>query len=121
MFEPKDFLRLICGLFLFPHLFHKYKHFHDDGLRSMYAKAGLKPAVFFVALNMAIEGICGLMLVFGVQVRWAALIVAALMAIAARSVPQYNGKGWVWAWANSGIEYCVFWGLTAIAVAWMYW
>ena len=120
-FEPKDLLRIMCGLFLFPHLLFKSKHFNDPAFRDSYAQAGLKPPALFIALNMAIEAVCGLMMVLGIQVKWAALVVAALMAVAARSIPLYNGKGWVWAWANSGIEYCVFWGLTCVAVAWMYW
>jgi len=119
--DGRILVRLICGLFLFPHFYHKLTHFNDEALRSDYEKSGWKPPAFFMGVNMAIESICGILLIIGFQVKWAALVVAALMFAAAGSVPRYNPKGFAWVWAAGGIEYCVFWGLICIALAWLYW
>ena len=68
--------------------------------------------VAFAATSEIIGGVC---LMLGLATRWAGLGVAAIMGLTC--VALLNVGPFKWLWNFGGIEYNVFWGLTALAVA----
>lgn len=87
----------------------------NPGTVGFFAKAGLQPAEFMVGFAATVEIVGGLCLLQGLATRWAGLGVAAIMALTL--VAMLNVGPFKWLWNLGGIEYNVFWGLTALAVA----
>lgn len=112
-FNGLTLIRVLCGLFYFPHVWSKIADF--DGTAGFFAAAGLVPGAVFVSLAMAAELVAGIGLTFGVLTRYAALVSAAVMAGAIYAILVVKGVGWYW--AGGGIEYLVFWGLASLVVA----
>lgn len=110
-------VRILCGLFYFPHVWSKIVGF--EGTAGFFAQAGLAPGAVFVSLAMAAELLAGIGLTFGILTRYAALLSVGVMAVAAYAILTVKGFGWYW--AGGGIEYLVFWGLASAAVAWDAW
>ncbi len=111
------FIRILCGLFYFPHVYSKIVGF--DGTAGFFGAAGLAPGAVFVSIAMVAELLAGIGLTFGVLTRYAALVSVGIMIVAAYAVIVVNGAGWYW--AGGGIEYLVFWGLASAVVAWNAW
>lgn len=112
-FNALTIIRMLCGLFYFPHVWSKIVGF--EGTAGFFAAAGLAPAAFFVSLAMATEFLAGVGLTFGILTRYAALLSAGIMAVAIYATLVVKGLGWYW--AGGGIEYLVFWGLASAAIA----
>lgn len=114
--DGHNLLRIICGLFMFPHAASK---FVAGGLAAgtvgFFAKAGFQPPELWTVLAAAAEVATGVALVLGICTRWAALGAAGVMAFAVYALQVV--KGFAWTWNTGGYEYPVFWGLCAIAVA----
>ena len=112
-------LRVICALFLLPHIWFKTVGSPPPALE-FFAKAGFKPAVFYMRLAVVVEILAALGLFFGIYTQWAALLAAGVLAVAAVAVCLHNDSV-KWMWNLGGIEYQVFWGITCIAVALLHW
>lgn len=114
--ESHNVVRMLAGAMLLPHALGK---FADGGLNpgtiGFFDSVGLQPAVFMVGLAATAEIVGGLCLIFGVATRWAALGVAAIMGLTIFAL--VTASGFVWFWGAGGIEYSLFWGLTALAIA----
>lgn len=114
--ESHNVVRILAGFMMLPHAASK---FVDGGLNpgtiGFFAKAGFQPAEFMVGLAMVSEIVGGLCLLLGLATRWAALGVSAIMALTI--VALLNVGPFKWLWNFGGIEYNVFWSLTALAVA----
>lgn len=109
-------LRIICGLFMFPHVAGKITAAGlSAGTVGFFAKAGFQPAEAWVILAAGAEFATGLALVLGLCTRWAALGAAGVMAFAVYALQTVKEFGWTW--NTGGYEYPVFWGLCALAVA----
>ena len=112
-----NILRIIAGLFMFPHVAGKFA----GGLTlsaptvEFFAKAGMSPGEVWVWIAAAAETLSGLCLVLGICTRYAALGAAAVLGIAAWALFTVKGFGWVW--NKGGFEYPVFWAITSLAVA----
>lgn len=114
--DGRDLLRIVAGLFLFPHALSK---FADGGLNpaivGFFQMAGFQPAEAFVYLAAGVELLAGAMLVLGVCTRWAALAAAGTLLMAAYSLYQVGGFKWLW--NGGGFEYPIFWAITCLSIA----
>ena len=111
-----NILRIICGLFLFPHVMGKFAAGAvSAGTAGFFAKAGFQPPELWVWIAAIAETATGVALVLGVCTRYAALSAVALLAIAVYSLQVVKGFGWTW--NTGGYEYPVFWAITSLAVA----
>ena len=110
-------LRLICALFFLPHITFKIVGNPPPALE-VFTAAGFKPPAFFMRLAVVVEIVAGLSLLLGFYTQWAALIAATSLAVAAGAIYKIERK---WMWNLGGMEYCVFWTITCIAVAMLHW
>ena len=118
-FDPSNglnILRIICGLFLFPHVMGKFAAGTVSAATAgFFAKAGFHPPEVWIYMAAVSETAAGVALVLGICTRFAALGAAALLAIAVYSLQVVKGFGWTW--NTGGYEYPVFWAITSLAVA----
>jgi putative oxidoreductase len=111
-----NILRIICGLFLFPHVMGKFAAGAvSAGTAGFFAKAGFHPPEVWVWIAAVAETSAGVALVLGIGTRYAALGACALLAIAVYSLQVVKGFGWTW--NTGGYEYPVFWAITSLALA----
>lgn len=110
---PMNMVRILLGLFYAPHVYQKLTGI--DASLGFFAKAGLEPAPFFLGLAILCESLALVMLVGGFFTRWAALLSAGCMVVAAYAI--FATKGVNWYWAKGGVEYLVLWGLLSLAVS----
>ncbi len=106
-------IRVICGLFYFPHSISKMVGF--AGSVGFFTKAGFYPPEAFVALSVVMELICAIGLTFGLFPKYLGIVSAGLMLVAGYATARVHGLGWFW--AGHGVEYLVFWGVASLAVA----
>lgn len=111
-----NIVRLICGLFMFPHALSKLT---GGGLNpnvvGFFAKAGFSPPEVWVVMALLAEVSVGIALTLGICTRFAALGSAFVLAIAVYALHMVKGFGWLW--NLGGYEYPVFWALASLAVA----
>ncbi|MBL0901124.1 MAG: DoxX family protein [Reyranella sp.] len=103
-------LRVALGTMFIAHsLLLKLFVFTLPGTATFFASIGLPG--WFAYLVFAAEAIGGIMLVLGIQARWAALALAPILAGATWA---HSGNGWMFGYANGGWEYPLY--LTLLAV-----
>jgi putative oxidoreductase len=108
-----NILRIICGAFLFPHLFAKATNF--DFMLGVYKDFRLHPPKMWLFSSLTVEVICAPLLILGIYTRYVAIVVAIFLLVAAWSVwRQSKGK---WLWNIGGYEYPVFWAICCFIVA----
>src|ERR1044072_5445463 len=111
-----NIIRIICGLFLFPHVAGKFAAGAvAAGTAGFFAKAGFHPPEVWVYIAALSETAAGVALVLGVCTRFAALGAFAVLAIAVYSLQVVKGFGWTW--NTGGYEYPVFWMIACLVVA----
>src|SRR3954469_4464170 len=111
-----NIIRIICGLFLFPHVAGKFAAGAvAAGTAGFFAKAGFHPPEIWVYIAAVSETAAGLGLVSAIGPRVAARVAFALLGVAFYSLQVVKGFGWTW--NTGGYEYPVFWALTSLAVA----
>lgn len=114
--DSTNILRIICGLFYFPHILSKFAAGTVSATTaSFFAKAGFQPPEVWVWIAAVSETAVAIALVLGICTRYAALGSVALMAIAVYSLQVVKGFGWTW--NTGGYEYPVFWGIASLCVA----
>jgi putative oxidoreductase len=106
-----NILRLICGLFLIPHIYGK---FYEPAALGFFVAAKFKPPKFWMYLAGAVEVVLAIGLIFGIFTTIAAAVAAIHLAIAAAGVYRVTGK---WLWNIGGFEYCLFWAIACAVVA----
>ena len=106
-----NILRLICGLFLIPHLYAK---FYVPAALGFFVAAGFKPPKFWMYLAGAIEVVLAFVLIFNIYTTICAAIMAAHLTVAAVGVYRVTGK---WLWNIGGFEFCLFWAICCAVVA----
>jgi putative oxidoreductase len=116
IFDPTNefnILRLICGLFLLPHLYAKASNLPLT--YKIYDDFRLYPIKAWVFACIALEIVCSIGMVFAIYLRYVALLQAIFLLVATWAVWRYSkGK---WLWQIGGCEYCFFWSLCCIVVA----
>jgi putative oxidoreductase len=111
--NPATILRIMCGLFLLPHLYAKASNF--EFTFNLYREFRLNPPKVWVYSCVVIETVCSISMVLGIATRYVALAEAVFLAVAAWAVWRYaRGK---WLWNIGGYEYCAFWSICCLVVA----
>lgn len=106
-------LRIICGLFLVPHLFVKFRN--QDFVKGFMSKAGLNPPVVWLYGAFVVEIVASLGLVFDIYTGFVALLTCVFLLVAAwASWKTSDGK---WMWNFGGAEYPLFWAICCLVVA----
>lgn len=106
-------LRIICGLFLLPHLYTKASNLHRT--YEIYRDFKLYPPQAWVFAAIAIEIVTSICLVFNLYTGYAALLAGAFLLAGAVAVWRYSNHKWLW--NIGGCEYCVFWAICCLVVA----
>ena len=75
-----NLLRILCGLFLIPHLFVKFKN--QDFVKGFMAKAGLNPPIAWLYGAFAVEIVASIGLILGLYTVYVALLTAAFLLVA---------------------------------------
>ncbi|HKE95149.1 MAG TPA: DoxX family protein [Povalibacter sp.] len=106
-------LRIALGLMFIAHsVILKYLTFTLPGTAQYFASIGLPASLAYVVF--AIEAIAGVLLVLGIQTRWAAL---ATVPVLIGATWAHSGNGWVFSNPNGGWEYPLFLIVLAVVVA----
>jgi putative oxidoreductase len=111
LFNEFNILRLICGLFLIPHIWGK---FYEPAALGFFKAAKFHPPEFWMYLAGAIETVLAITLILGIYVAISGAIAAIHLAVAAAGVYRVTGK---WLWNIGGYEYCLFWAICNWVVA----
>lgn len=108
-----NLLRILCGLFLVPHLVIKFRN--QDFVKGFMAKAGLNPPAAWLYGAFAIEIVASVCLVFDWLTVYAASLAAVFLVVAAWASWKTSGGKWIWNFG--GAEYPLFWALCCVVVA----
>lgn len=108
-----DYLRVLCGLFLIPHLVVKFRN--QDFVRGFMAEAGLKPPGAWLYGAFVVEIVTSIGLIFNVYARYAAILAGVFLVVAAYASWRVSKGKWMWNFG--GAEYPLFWGLACFIVA----
>src|ERR1700693_3638340 len=111
LFNEYNILRLICALFLIPHLYAK---FYVPAALGFFVAAGFKPPKFWMYLAGAIEALLAIGLIFGIFVTIAGAVAAIHLVVAAVGVYRVTGK---YLWNSGGYEFCLFLAIFCLVVA----
>jgi putative oxidoreductase len=106
-------LRIVCGLFLVPHLFVKFRN--QDFVKGFMEKAGLHPAGVWLYASFAVEIVASIGLIFGIYTRYAAVLTGVFLFVAAWASWRVSAGKWMWNFG--GAEYPLFWGICCFVVA----
>ena len=107
-----NILRLICGLFLIPHIYAK---FYVPEALGFFVAAKFKPPAFWMYVSCVIEVVLAIGLIFAIFPFYAGAVAFIHLMVATVAVWKVTkGK---WLWNIGGYEYCVFWGISSLAVA----
>src|ERR1022692_4033193 len=93
LFNEFNILRLICGLFLIPHIYGK---FYEPAALGFFVAAKFKPPKFWMYLAGAVETVLAIGLIFGIYTTIAGAVAALHLAIAATGVYRVTGGKWLW-------------------------
>ena len=108
-----NILRIVCGLFLVPHMVMKAKDL--AATYEVYRAWRLYPPKLWARASTAIEIVGSIGLVFAIYTRYVAALVAVFMLVAAWACWRVsNGK---WIWNFGGLEYPLFWSICCVVVA----
>jgi putative oxidoreductase len=108
-----DYLRVLCGAFLIPHLVVKFQS--QDFVKGYFDQAGLRPPVVWLYSAFAIEIVTSIGLIFNLYARYAALLAGVFLLVASfASFKVSKGK---WMWNFGGAEYPLFWAICCFVVA----
>ena len=106
-------LRILCGLFLIPHLVVKFKN--QDFVKGFMAKAGLNPPIAWLYGAFAVEIVATIGLVLDIRTEYVAVLAGVFLLVAAwASWRVSQGK---WMWNFGGAEYPLFWAICCFVVA----
>lgn len=108
-----DWLRVLCGVFLLPHLVVKFQS--RAFVKGFFEQAGLKPPMVWLYAALAIEAVTGTFLIFDFYAERAAFVTGGFLLVASwASWRVSKGK---WMWNFGGAEYPLFWSICCFIVA----
>jgi putative oxidoreductase len=108
-----DYLRVLCGLFLLPHLVVKFQS--QGFVKGFMAEAGLKPPTLWLYGAFAVEIATSIGLVFDIYTRYAAILAGVFLLVA--SYASWRVSKGKWMWNFGGAEYPLFWAICCFIVA----
>lgn len=110
--DPFNILRLICGLFLIPHIYAK---FFEPAALGFFVAAKFKPPAFWMYVACVIEVLLAIGLIFAIYTTYIAAIAAFHLLVATAGI--YRVSGGKWLWNIGGYEYPLFWAICCAVVA----
>ena len=108
-----DFLRVLCGAFLIPHLVVKFQS--QDFVKGFFDQAGLRPPVVWLYSSFAVEIVCSIGLIFDIYARYVAILAGVFLLVA--SFASWRVSKGKWMWNFGGAEYPLFWAICCFVVA----
>jgi putative oxidoreductase len=111
--DGANVLRILCGLFLIPHLVVKFKN--QEFVKGFMAKAGLNPPIAWLYGAFAVEIVATIGLVLDLWTVYVALLAAAFLLVAAWASWRVSAGKWMWNFG--GAEYPLFWAICCFVVA----
>jgi putative oxidoreductase len=111
--DGANVLRILCGLFLIPHLVVKFKN--QEFVKGFMAKAGLNPPIAWLYGAFAVEIVATIGLVLDLWTVYVALLAAAFLLVAAWASWRISAGKWMWNFG--GAEYPLFWAICCFVVA----
>jgi putative oxidoreductase len=108
-------LRLTCALHFIPHVVGK---FTEPATLNFFKAAKFNPPATWMYVAGSIETVLTLLLLFDIYTPYVAVIAALHLFVAAAATYKVTRK---WIWVIGGVEYCVFWMLTCVALAMLTW
>ena len=108
-----DILRIMCGLFLIPHMVVKFQS--QEFVKKFMAEAGLKPPTLWLYGAFAIETVSTIGLIFDLYVQYVAILVGVFLLVA--SYASWRVSKGKWMWNFGGAEYPLFWAICCLIVA----
>lgn len=106
-------LRIVCGLFLVPHLFVKFRN--QDFVKGFMEKAGLRPPALWLYASFAVEIVASIALVLGLYTHPVAVLTGVFLLVA--SWASWRVSAGKWMWNFGGAEYPLFWAICCFVVA----
>ena len=106
-------LRIVCGLFLLPHLVVKFRN--QDFVKGFMEKAGLRPPIVWLYASFAVEIVASIGLILAICTRAAALLTGVFLLVAAWASWRVSAGKWMWNFG--GAEYPLFWAICCFVVA----
>ena len=108
-----DYLRVLCAVFLLPHLVVKFQS--QEFVKGFMDQAGLRPPILWLYASFAIEIAASIGLLLNIYARYAAILAGLFLVVASwASWRVSKGK---WMWNFGGAEYPLFWALCCFIVA----
>jgi len=108
-----DVLRVVCGLFLLPHLVVKIRN--QDFVKGFMEKAGLRPPLLWLYASFAVEIVASIGLILGIYTRPVAVLTGLFLLVA--SWASWRVSAGKWMWNFGGAEYPLFWSICCFVVA----
>jgi putative oxidoreductase len=108
-----NLLRIICGAFLIPHLFVKFRN--QAFVKGFMQKAGLNPPGVWLYGAFAVEILASIGLIFDIYTCQAALLAGVFLLFAAWASWKVSGGKWMWNFG--GAEFPLFWAICCFVVA----
>ena len=108
-------LRLIFALFFIPHIVGK---FTEPATLGFFKAAKFNPPATWMYIAGAIETVLTIGLFFDIYTPYVGADRGVPSVVAGAATYKVTKK---WIWVIGGIEYCVFWMLTCIALAMLTW
>jgi putative oxidoreductase len=106
-------LRIVCGVFLIPHLIVKFRN--QEFSKGFMASAGLKPPALWMYAALVVELVASIGLIFDIYTFYAAILAGIFLLTAAYAAWRVSeGK---WQWNFGGMEYPLFWSIACFVVA----
>jgi putative oxidoreductase len=108
-----DWLRVLCGVFLVPHLVVKFRN--RQFVRGFMAEAGLRPPTAWLYAAFAVEIVATIGLLFDLYTRYVAILAGIFLLVA--SYASWRVSKGKWMWNFGGAEYPLFWAICCFIVA----
>jgi putative oxidoreductase len=106
-------LRLVCGLFLLPHLVVKFRN--QEFVKGFMDKAGLRPPVVWLYASFAVEIMASIGLILDLYTPYVAVLTGGFLLVAAWASWRVSAGKWMWNFG--GAEYPLFWAICCFIVA----
>ena len=106
-------LRIVCGLFLLPHLFVKFRN--QDFVKGFMDKAGLRPPIAWLYASFAVEIVASIGLILDLYTRYLAVLTGVFLLVAGWASWRVSAGKWMWNFG--GAEYPLIAAICGFVVA----
>ena len=111
--NSNNVLRVLCGVFLIPHLIVKFQS--QEFVKGFMTDAGLKPPELWLYGAFAVEIVASIGLIFDIYTFYLAIVTGIFLLFA--SYASWRVSKGKWMWNFGGAEYPLFWAIVCFVVA----